>query len=462
MERLGQDMQENKSMIKMAIAYDFDGTLAMGNIQENSFLPELGIDKNDFWQQVKKEAEDQNMSEILAYMRLIIRKADDTNTKITYDILKGHGKNVKFFKGVEEYFDRIKKYAKAQGVELEHYIISSGTREMIEGTKIADKFKAIFASSFIFDQYGKPTWPAVAIDYTSKTQYLYRISKGILNAWDSQINKTMPNEQRNIRFENMIYIGDGETDIPAMALLKSKKGISIVVYDDENPDKIKQSKEMLKNDKASYAVPLDYTEESPLDNVIKMAIKKAVLEAKYGKYQDACESNKEELAIAEIENKQEIVPCFYSPTNENQGQNSKAEFESEEYCLKVLGVQGFTTDPNATQYIYLERDRWDDGGYETTFRMYKKTDKNDLDMIGKIKIGFIDQQKDEHTIMFLEKYFTSLRETKFLSYFKITKLDITKDKQKALSFLLNDIRDNDEYDKYDIVKNSLKRGMPFK
>lgn len=459
-------MNKDKPMIKMAIAYDFDGTLARGNIQENSFFPELGIDKNDFWKQVKKEAQDQNMSEILAYMRLIIHKADNTNTKITYDVLKNHGKNVDFFKGVEEYFDRIKDYAKSQGVELEHYIISSGTREMIEGTKIADKFETIFASSFIFDQYGKPTWPAVALDYTSKTQYLYRISKGILNAWDSQINKSVPDEQRSIRFQNMIYIGDGETDIPAMALLKSKKGISIVVYDDENPDKIKQSKEILKNDKANYAVPLDYTEGSPLDDVIKIAIKKAVLEAKYGKYQDACESGSEWLdAIDETEigNKQEALSYLqHKVIAEDKEQGETSELENENYYLNVLGIQGFTTNPNTTQHIYLERDRWDDGGYETTFRMYKKIDQNDWDMMGKIKICLIDQQKDEHTINFLEENFTSLHKTKFLSYFKVTKIDITEDEQRALSFLLNDIRDTDKYDDYDIVKKSLKRGLPFK
>lgn len=459
-------MEEEKQMIKMAIAYDFDGTLARGNIQENSFFPELGIDKDAFWKQVKKEAEDNNMSEILAYMRLIIRKADDTNTKITYDVLKNYGKNVDFFKGVEEYFDRIKDYAKSQGVELEHYIISSGTREMIEGTKIADKFEAIFASSFIFDQYGKPTWPAVALDYTSKTQYLYRISKGILNAWDSQINKTMAEESRAIRFENMIYIGDGETDIPAMALLKSKKGISIVVYDDENPDKVKQSKEMLKNDKANYAVPLDYREGSPLDDVIKMAIKKVVLEAKYGKYQDVFENNSEELNTIDentTDNTHEAIPSLQSEVKtEEEEQSVILNLKSEDECLRILGIQGFTTNPNIAQHIYLERDRWDDGGYETTFRIYKKTDQGDWDVLGKIKICLVDQEKDNHTINLLEETFTSLRGTKFLSYFKITKIDITEDEQRALSFLLNDIRNTDEYDEYDIVKKSLKRGLPFK
>ena len=127
-----------------------------------------------------------------------------------------------------------------------------------------------------------------------------------------------------------------------------------------------------------------------------------------------------------------------------------------------MGIQGFTTNPNIAQHIYLERDRWDDGGYETTFRIYKKTDQGDWDMLGKIKICLVDQEKDNHTINLLEETFTSLRETKFLSYFKITKTDITEDEQRALSFLLNDIRNTDKYDEYDIVKKSLKRGLPFK
>lgn len=444
-------MSESKSMIKMAIAYDFDGTLAMGNIQENSFLPELGIDKNDFWQQVKKEAQDQNMSEILAYMRLIIRKADDANTKITYDVLKNHGKSVEFFKGVEEYFDRIKDYAKSKGVDLEHYIISSGTKEMIEGTKIADKFETIFASSFIFDPYGKPTWPAVAIDYTSKTQYLYRISKGILNTWDSQVNKPVAEEKRKIRFENMIYIGDGETDIPAMTLLKSKKGIFIVVYDVQNADKVTQSKEMLEHGKVNYAVPSDYTEGSPLDDIIKMTIDKIIIEAKYGKYQSTYQTQKEKLQDNQDN----------SNVTEEYKEQRKDKFDNEEQYLRTLGITKFSTERDATSCIYLEQDRWNDRGYETTFRMYKKTNEAGMDMIGKIKICFIEQKKGEHTINFLEKNFKTLKNTKFISYFQITKIDITEDEETALRFLLNDIRENDEYDDQDIVKYSLKRGIPF-
>ena len=429
-------------MIKMAIAYDFDGTLAKGNIQENSFLPNLGIRKDDFWKKVKKEAQDNNMSEILAYMRLIIQEADNKNEKITYEVLKKHGSNVNFFNGVEDYFDRINEYAKEHGIEIEHYIISSGTKKMIEGTKIASKFKVIFASSFTFNAYGKPEWPAVAIDYTSKTQYLYRISKGILNAWDSQINKTIPIRQRSIRFENMIYIGDGETDIPAMALLKSKKGTSIVVYDDKNSEKEKQAKDMLENNKADYAVPLDYSENKPLDKIIKMIINKVALSAKYGKYQN---------------------DTFQKIEKNPQEKDLPTTKQVEDY-LEILKIKTFSTNKDQTNCIYLEEDNWDDNEYKTTFRMYKKLPSH-MAIIGRVKIGFIGQNKEKHTIKFLDKNFTNLRETlgekNFISYFKVTDLCLTDEEKEALSFLLNDIRDTDSYDNEDIVKFSIKRGLPF-
>ena len=165
-----------KSNVIMAIAYDFDGTLARGNIQENSFIPTtLGIKKEDFWNKVKELSEENNMDEILSYMYLIVTKAYGAGAKITREELSKHGKTVKYFNGVEEFFERINDYAAQKGISIEHYIVSSGTKEMIDGTTIANKFKNIYASSFMYDEYGKPTWPALGINYSTKTKYLYRI-----------------------------------------------------------------------------------------------------------------------------------------------------------------------------------------------------------------------------------------------------------------------------------------------
>ena len=266
---------QTKTYTKMAIAYDFDGTLAKGNIQENSFIPDLKISKNKFWQEVQTLVEENEMDSILAYMYLLINKAKlSGNVKFTKDDLKSHGKNVIYFKGVEDYFARINKYAKTKNIHLEHYIISSGTKEMIEGTSIASQFKYIYASNFKYDANNVPEWPAIAVNYTTKTQFLFRINKGVTNAWDNSIiNKYIPQKERDIPFENMIYLGDGLTDVPAMKLVKEQGGISIGVYE-QNNTKIKNVKQLLKDNRVSYIAPADYSDKSEIDKIIKATIDK--------------------------------------------------------------------------------------------------------------------------------------------------------------------------------------------
>ena len=260
---------------KMAIAYDFDGTLAKGNIQENSFIPDLGISKSKFWGEVRKLSKDNEMDEILAYMYLLINKARQ-HGEVTFrkDDLKKHGENVVYFKEVEQFFGKINSYAKTKKITLEHYIISSGTKEMIEGTSIAKNFKYIYASSFKYDANNVPEWPAIAINYTTKTQFLFRINKGIDNAWDnSKINKYIPKTDRAIPFERMIYIGDGLTDVPAMKLVKDQGGVSIGVYAPKSPKK-KNVEQLLLDNRVSYVARADYSEKSDLNNIIRATIDK--------------------------------------------------------------------------------------------------------------------------------------------------------------------------------------------
>ena len=258
---------------RVAIAYDFDGTLAKGNIQENSFIPDLGVSKKVFWKEVKEISREHEMDEVLAYMYLLLKKARASGTVLfNKDSLKAHGKNVSYFNGVEGYFKRINQYAKAQKINLEHYIISSGTKEMIEGTSIARHFKYIYASSFKYDQNGVPDCPALAINYTIKTQFLFRINKGIENAWDnSKINKFTPENNRPIPFKHMIYVGDGLTDVPAMRMVKSQGGISIGVYAPNTQHKSKVEN-LLKENRVSYVAAADYSEGKDLDNVLKAVI----------------------------------------------------------------------------------------------------------------------------------------------------------------------------------------------
>ena len=286
-----------KKHITFAIAYDFDGTLAKGNIQENSFIPDLGIKKSDFWNEVKKLTEENEMDEILAYMFLLISKAKNHGgVKFDRESLKAHGKDVCYFDGVEDYFRRINEYARIKHINLEHYIISSGTMEMIKGTKIAKHFKTIYASSFKYDQHDVPEWPAIALNYTTKTQFLFRINKGIDNAWDnSKINTYVPEEKRPVPFERIIYIGDGLTDVPAMKLVKNQGGTSIGVYTPKSKKKAAVEK-LLEEGRVSYVAPANYSEGAELDLIIKAVLDQASAKASIETYANRCLSKNRTLS----------------------------------------------------------------------------------------------------------------------------------------------------------------------
>lgn len=267
-----------KKYEKIAIAYDFDGTLAPGNMQEHSFIPELGIDSKSFWKEVKEIAHDNDMNEILAYMYLMLKKAGEKGIPITIDAFQQHGKGIVLFPGVKEYFARINNYARSKNLVIEHYIISSGLYDILKGTSIYGEFEKVFASSFMFDASKVAIWPALAIDYTNKTQFLFRINKGVKDVWENhKLNKFTPDEKRPIPFNRMIYVGDGETDIPAMKMLNYQGGKSIAVYNPNLRTKAgKKSKDaaekLIKHGRASYIARADYREESDLNKVIELCI----------------------------------------------------------------------------------------------------------------------------------------------------------------------------------------------
>ena len=270
-----------KKLATIAIAYDFDGTLAPGNMQEHSFIPKLGIDAKIFWEEAKKLARLNDMDEILAYMQLMLQRATNEGLPVRKKDFEDYGKEISFFDGVEGYFDRINKYALEKDVKLEHYIISSGLREFIHGTKIAHQFKYIFASGFRYDSNEVATWPALAINYTNKTQFLFRINKGIQNSYDnSEINKYTPAEKRPIPFSQMIYIGDGETDVPAMKMIKYQGGTAIAVYNPkirakkDKPAPKQNCEDLITQKRADYIAPTDYSDGSILDGLIKSIIDK--------------------------------------------------------------------------------------------------------------------------------------------------------------------------------------------
>lgn len=275
-----------KSKRTAAIAYDFDGTLAAGNMQEYNFIPDLNMDKSEFWEEANLMAKNNDMDEVLAYLFLMLTKAKEKNISIHKDTFIQYGKDITFFAGVEHYFERMNQYAASKNIILEHHIISSGLREFVQGTSIAHHFKNIFASGFIYDKEGIACWPALAVNYTNKTQFLFRINKGINNAYDNTlINKIVPEDEKPVPFSNMIYIGDGETDVPAMKMVKLQGGTSIAVY---NPD-LKSSKkssrtpkdiclEIIKHNRADYIAPANYIKNSELDIIIRKVIDKIAME----------------------------------------------------------------------------------------------------------------------------------------------------------------------------------------
>lgn len=264
-----------KKLLPMAIAYDFDGTLAPGNMQEYDFIPALNMVSKAFWSSVNTLAQQHEMDQILAYMHMMLEEARKARVAVRKSDFKQFGANITLFPGVAEWFKRINAYARSRGVRLEHFIISSGIREMVEGTPIYREFEKVYASGFMFDHNGVACWPALAVNYTTKTQYLFRINKGSLHVHDnSVINKFVPKDQRPVPFENMIFIGDGETDIPCMRLVKDQGGHSIAVYNGSKRGARKHADQLVDDGRATLGAPADYQEGSVIDRAVKAIIDK--------------------------------------------------------------------------------------------------------------------------------------------------------------------------------------------
>ena len=259
-----------QKLIPMAICYDFDGTLSPGNMQEYGFVKKLGLTPEEFWNTTNKLAKGHKADDILSYMKVTIDESHKRNLPITREDFMEYGKTIKLYKGVEEWFDRINQYALKQGIKIDHYIISSGLKEMLEGTSIASKFTEIFASSFWYDENGAAVWPAIALNYTSKTQYLFRINKGCLDITDTEgVNRHVDKACRPMPFENMIYIGDGSTDIPCMAMLNKAGGHTMAVYKKGQKQKAMQ---LNLDGRAHMVAPADYSENTNIDKFVKAVI----------------------------------------------------------------------------------------------------------------------------------------------------------------------------------------------
>ena len=253
-----------------ALIYDFDGTLAPGNMQEYSFINAIGEEKEEFWEGTRIMAEEQDSDNILVYMLSMLQKARQKEIPITKESLRKWGESITFFNGVESWFKRIAEFGKEQGVIVEHYINSSGLKEIIEGTSIANEFKALFACSYYYDDAGNAMWPASAVNYTNKTQFLFKINKGIFSISDSvKINESIPEEEKRVPFNNMIYFGDGETDVPCMKLVRQMGGSSIAVYEPGNQKKEKIAERLFNQSRVDFFSPADYASGADLDQRVK-------------------------------------------------------------------------------------------------------------------------------------------------------------------------------------------------
>lgn len=270
----------------VALMYDFDKTLCTKDMQEYGFIPSLGMSSSAFWNEVRDLTDREEMDNILAYMYKMVEKAEEKRVPITRETFRELGAGVEYFDGVLSWFDRITEFGEKNGVRIEHYIVSSGIKEIIEGTEIAKFFKKIYACEFMYDYNGTIRWPKYAVNYTAKTQFLFRINKGVLTI-NSQsadkLNQYTPENDRRVPFRNMIYIGDGLTDVPCMKLVKANGGQSIAVYDPEKGKTAATS--LLQANRVNFIVPADYSQDSDIETIVHAIIRKMQAESEMRSYE---------------------------------------------------------------------------------------------------------------------------------------------------------------------------------
>lgn len=288
----------------IALLYDFDKTICTKDMQEYSFIPKVNMSPQDFWDKSNSLAKHHKMDKILAYMYTMLRSAGKAEKPIPIrrqDFVE-LGKDLEYFPGVEEWFERLNAVGNELDVEVQHYIISSGLREIIEGSSIFNHFNEVFACEFYYDENGVACWPKTAVNYTTKTQFLFRINKGVLDlSNDKDLNKYTPEDDRPVPFRNMLYIGDGLTDVPCMKLVKLNGGYSIAVHKQGEESKVE---ELILHERVNFLALADFRENRELDTLVKSILQKM------SKADSLIRRNKEQLRL--ISKKNSEGPC---PTN---------------------------------------------------------------------------------------------------------------------------------------------------
>ena len=259
----------------VALLYDFDKTLCTTDMEDYTFIPALGMTPADFWDIANRFGRENQMDGLLAYMYTMITECRKRSIRLDREFLVSCGREMVLFPGVKEWFDRITAFGDAQGVQVEHYVLSSGLREIIEGSGIADKFKMIYACEFFYDRNGLASWPKLDVNFTNKPQFVYRINKGVLDvADDRQLNGSMPDDSKRVPFSNMLYIGDGLSDVPCMKMMQAYGGQAIAVYQSSNRSGVE---ELLRRGRVDFIFPADYREGMGLDVTVKNIIRKMAI-----------------------------------------------------------------------------------------------------------------------------------------------------------------------------------------
>ena len=264
----------NKKPI-IAFLYDFDKTLCTTDMQDYTFIPSLGYTPGEFWSIANSFGFENRMDGLLAYMYTMIEECRKKGIRLDRDYLVSCGHAIELFPGVQDWFSRINAFGETLGVEIEHYVLSSGLREIIEGSGVSHEFKEIYACEFFYNEEGLASWPKLDVNFTNKTQFVYRINKGVLDvADDKTLNDSMPDDSKRVPFTNMIYVGDGLSDVPCMKIMRSYGGQAIAVYQSSNRAGVE---DLLAKGRVDFIFPADYREGTGLDVTVQNIIRKMAI-----------------------------------------------------------------------------------------------------------------------------------------------------------------------------------------
>ena len=259
----------------IAFLYDFDKTLCTTDMEDYAFIPSLGYTPAEFWGRANAFGWENRMDGLLAYMYTMIQECAAQNIKLDRAFLNHCGESIQLFPGVREWFARINAFGESLGVQVEHYVISSGLREIIEGSGIAQEFREIYACEFYYNENGDACWPKLDVNFTNKTQFVYRINKGILDvSRDKELNDSMPDDSKRVPFTNMIYMGDGLSDVPCMKMMRAYGGQAIAVYQASNRQGVEK---LLGDGRVDFIFPADYRADTELDRTVRDILRKMTI-----------------------------------------------------------------------------------------------------------------------------------------------------------------------------------------